>query len=459
MLERLRLPKDGPARAGKRRGVSMVMSLTMITVMSVAVTAVLPQANVRTQESETEVLKAISLQVAEAGLNYESHWIEHLMDPHVIDPSDPTSGLIMEYPTGSGFYFRVGVLSRGTGGGYQIISQGRGAAPLRELQTEMKPKPYGDLFGIFGVNSVDVGGSVAITGAVGGNGTITVDGSATVTKGPVVKCGASASFPNGEPTVQSAVTSPAVKSWPLPVRMPTASAIADFFSGSTTGMTYFKTNNSNRAATTGGSKGLYQLWRKSNGQLVEEPVLISTDHVLDSELLRPKGRNGWTYLGTKFYPGHYYFTKIDMNGGTNAAGQVLIHNVPSATNTDPYVVFWIDETSGITSDLTPAVNLSDTSYPGRFRIYSRSKGGVRISGPQKLTPMYGNIFCYDQDANGSGYGTVEVKSGMAFQGSIIAHNVWMRGGADVTHVKNTGEDPNGKAIPPFMLRMQDWNEK
>ncbi|MFN3652500.1 MAG: hypothetical protein ACK47B_23230 [Armatimonadota bacterium] len=481
----------------RTRGASMVIAIVAVAVMALAVTSVLPTSNLRISASEDSVNGALALAAAEAGLNLALHRMGHGFDPPTWS-EDAAQGLRAEYPAGSGFGYRVGLVSRDPATG-QVVLRARGSGGGLQRTIEITARPV-SLFGRFALlglstdtsakrsHSLAFTNAASVTGAVGANGVADCNRDVVVRDGALVLAGSAASLVKAAQPTFSSPNAPALRAWTLPFPLTTAAAAADRSSGGSTGLAYYREHNSNNAATNKGKSGIYWVYQHSStGETREEPVLMSssdTPYVLGRSILgggtitdstgdsgggSGKGKKGggsgggggsssWVFQGTRFYPGHYYFTQVEMRTGD----RIFIHNSPVSGSSSRRVVFWIDTAGARDPDstLTQGVTLSDPSQPGGFRLYMASQGDLELRSDDAGTGdgLHADILHCDRTAEGIGYGAVTVRSGVTLRGSVVAWAVTVENGATVFHTPPTAGDLAGEDQSCVDYRIIAWSE-
>ncbi len=440
------------ARRGARRAASLLMVVIVVTGLAMVTSAVLPQMAAQARQATDSVASAKALQAAEAGAEYEAWWISHAQPPHDINP-DASNGYKGECPPGSDNRFRVGVRAVEPGSVYVIWSEGTSGGVVRRVELRVKPAaPPFALYGISGAaDSVNMRGTTNTTGTVGTNGTWDSGSNTTITKGPMLLAGNNAKVNNGSATIQNPVENP-LRSMDFSLQWSTVTGIANSISGSTQGVRWFRNRNDNNAAVQGGTRGVFYVYRNASGQTTERPFLLGSSFTLSKSAISAPSVSGFNFVAVKFYPGNYYFTDISLNSNTPT---ILIDNRP--TSNGSAVNWWVDSNGAGDPriQISPLIDLVDRNYPGRFWIYSRGTGGVRVAGNDQ--PFYANIYYFDIDANGVPYGKVDVDSNSTLYGTIISWNMDIGGGASIIMPTGAGEDTQYNGPLAFM-KVVSWGE-
>lgn len=496
------------------RGMSLVIAQSLILALLVLVVATQIQVIGQLKLSRTEKDYEHALQAAEAGANWGYNLLNNGGSPGMASDLSiqafrqaVRNGTIAvtRYPPGSEQGYYVGITST-LGDTLTVVSYGWSRGVVRKVKLTAQLLTVTDPISVLALNpsvksdgtadsttsnyAWSLSGSSSVVGACGTTGRIDYGRNSKFYDGPINLYGSFARFGSGvAPTVSPSgpnvptghvgtgtLANPAVVSSTTVPSIPTADEAANRYSGTTTGVEYFRTHNHN-------ATGLRYLVRNNSTGVVRElrdptkpyTVMAAGDYYLDTEfiptsaLLTAAGMtSGESFYGLRAYPGHYFFEGVDQTNGENLflrtyrdseRASLGLSSQPANPNPgmaeEANIRFWIGHRSG--GDLPTAffndTYMEYTKYSSRFRSYVASSAGVSLSGNNGGSSQFRiNLLVYNKTSAGVPYGSITFGSGAYLFGSLIGWQIAMSGGATVEH--DSGEGLGGQ--PTY--RLLDWRE-
>lgn len=331
-----------------------------------------------------------ALDLAEAGINFEFQKIS-------ANPSNADQFPGGTYSFGQGTFkvycSNLNGTTPWTPSQYLLVTcTGTVEGVSRTVRASVKGYNLQGRYAIYGINRVDLQGNVQVLGDVGSNGAITQIGSVDIT-GSIYLNGPSASY--------SGPKSPYVNPQPLNWDTVDEKALALFpNSGATApgGLAYLRFHNNNAAV------GL-----PSDGNT----AVISNDITL---------------VG----PGDYYVSEINLTG----------HKQVRFDNRNGPIRLWVGpagSTGNIKMRGTTDATTDETVGGHQVDIYVAKSSPVDMAGTSTLRA---NVYVYNKDVNGVGYGSIENSGTPDVYGSMLAYNVTLKGTPTTAYVQGLDLPPN-----------------
>lgn len=497
-----------------RRGVSLVIAQALILALILLVIATQFQVIGQLKLSRTEKDYEHALQAAEAGANWCFNQLTNGFTPALIGDLSAQAFrqavkngtvTVTRYPAGSEQGYYVGYTGI-VGDTLTINSYGWSRGVVRKVKLTIRVLNTTDPITVLALNpsikadgspdstssnyAWSLSGNANVVGTCGTIGRLDYGSNNKFYDGPINLYGPVARFGNGSsPTLvrsgpnvpsghigQGTLANPGTILTSAVPNIPTADEAANRYSGTTTGVEYFRTHNDN-------STGLRYLVRNNTTGLIRElrdptkpyTVMTAGDVSLDTEFSPATGKltaagmtGNESYYGLRAYPGHYFFEGISQTNGNDLFLRTYKDSERSALGfgtqpvnpnpgmaEEPNIRFWIGHRSS--GDL-PAKFFNDTymeydHYSSRFRTYVASTAGATLSGNSGGSSQFRvNLLVYNKTSAGVPYGTITFGSGAYLFGSLIGWQISMSGGATVEH--DDGEGLGGQ--PSYLLL--DWRE-
>jgi hypothetical protein len=502
----------------------MVIALALVFFLSILVAATQLQVVTQLAASRTERDYERALQMAEAGGNAYLNVLSNggatgavpaasaALLPPVTPANAPNSIITLNafrhgvkdgtypltrYPAGSQQGYYVYPIATGNAAFVEVVSYGWSNGVARRVRFSASSFSIFDWAALYGLNP-DTGngptayawkfsGGASVVGASGGEGKWLGNNNATFYEGPIIWANGSYAAPYNNadpPLLQSGANVPTghpdgsvypEHSHPDPVPLyrhyarkldlPTADEQANAYSGTASGVAHFRNSNHNatglrllvRNPTTGVTRAL-------PGSYEIVPSTGNNAYQLDWPTSQFYTQNGMvageTPLGIRAYPGHYFFTKINMQPSDRLYLRTFSDAERSTIAVDPARVdrrllmvegdpanpnsgqagnqevrFWMGHVtngSDPNSTFTYQTFMEYPRYASRFRTYNASRGTLVVKGTNDNPPppFRINLLAYNKDGSGS-YGSVQFQSSVYLYGSLIGWQVDVAGGCTI----------------------------
>ena len=375
-------------RRATNRGYMLMTTITFITIISVLLAGVSAFAVSHKMHAEKDSAWVAALDIAEAGANTELAKISRNFNN-----ADQYPGTTYSFNGGT---YKVWVTQRNHVSPYEttpwappndmyVYSEGTYNGVTRTVKVSVKGHLYYNRYAVFGISRAIVEGSVTVNGLVGTNGLAERIGSATI-NGNIELCGPTAT--------SSGILLGQVTTQPLPRQWQTVDELAwDAFPQG--GMDWLRTHNDNARV------GL-----PANGDMANIMTPI-------------------TLIG----PGEYYVRSIILSGANkitfnNAAGRIRL---------------WIGKTTFTGLNTFTGTSSAIPTASNQVDIYCAATGGIELAGN---TTVRCNVYAYNENPDGTEYGTVIVRGSPILYGSILGWIAHLRGSAG-SQANETNTNPTG----------------
>lgn len=451
-------------RRAKQRGMAFILAMVAVLIISALMGGVLMLSTSHYKLSSTNSDYAAALNTAEAGVNYELHFItDNVNNPanlahqdsapfsyifpqpspnndgirrsfqvHVVDD---TTGGIWTAPATDNYvicYLRVistGTIARVTADGTPISTVSR--TVVMRVRGGRLSGPEGK-YALFGINNLDISGNLTVNGTSGTNSGPNLDaGGSYLLDGDFIYCGTTEGEITKDPNDLTPPVTGDVEFNSAPEVFPTVNQLAntraqDFYNTTTTeGVEFFKNNNNNGYVyDSAGNKVTFQ-GTKFDGKTL-------------------KGTSGTIILTA----GDYYFTSMDLPGGYTIV----------ADTTNGLVNIWLGGTGGGTDRINGHTQLLNTGKVTDFHIYQGSNRTIWLEGTQDFN---GCVYAYNgPDNQGGYYGRVLITGDANINGSVIGYNVdKAQGNAIITLPSQGGGIPFTGLPGDFYGIALEWAEQ
>ena len=444
-----------------KRGMALITALVALLIISALLAGILTLTVSQLDLSITRSAYANALSLAEAGVNWEIWKISRdasLRDYEATAPS-------IQLTAGSRRRFRAWIDPTGWPanqvrpvGEFWVYGEGVVEGVKRTIRIKAKgftpfEAPTGE-WALFGINQLNhLGGSGEITGAVGTNGAININGHPTLDGN--FWYGASASG-----TQVSVVPPNEIYHVDFDFSFHTVNYYARQVALSRYGVTItpdmgLDGQEVNFFAQKIGSMYPYN----DNSHIVDaagNPVQWSAGKPFDltTQVFSRSARDPVTNKPTLVLPpGNYYLRSLDMSGG----GALVVDN-----RNGP-VTIWLGETTvgAGGADTINGNNLTFTTHKIEdFTIYDGKQAELRLNGTMDF---WGRIYAYNgPDRRGSYYGRVTIQGDGYIRGSVISYIVnRMSGNAEIYYPSSGGgsDGPSNPGDPiDYFGAVQNWEE-
>jgi hypothetical protein len=430
---------------------AFILALAAVLIISMLLGGILLLGVSHFSLTHTNSSYANALNLAEAGINWELNKISQ--NPASADSTPVTQ----VFPPGSNRSFRVHIEAYPSGGTwvppspFWVTSTGTVDGVSRTVRVVASGIGLAGLYALFGIDTLNVGGSAAINGASGTNGVVNVNGQPSF-NGNFVYCGTATGGPVTPVPPGEVFREPLRIDWPTVNELANQRAAEKYGLTTTQGVDFFATRNDNAQLKDTAGQPIsivqYKLDQSAFKKVVKDPNPYLEDGITPNPLY---GMNV-IVLG----PGDYYFESMDVQGNNG----LRIDTASGIVN------IWLGPAGG--GGGTDFINggcMFFTSHdPSHFHLYQGSKRDLQLTGTMDF---YGNVYAYNgPDKFGQYYGTIKILGDGNMWGSVIGYDVQKTtGSAVITFPSSGGMGPGGAGPGPapgepilFYGFQQSWEE-
>lgn len=480
-------------RRANQRGMAFILAMVAVLIISALMGGVLMLSTSHYSLSSTNSDYAVALNTAEAGVNYELHWINdnlnnptnlgHQQDASYAESADLVTGYRSSFQvyvtdlSGGNWVAPNDLLVHSTGAVARVDPGGNAISTVQrtvvvQVRGNQLTGPNG-IYALFGINSLDCGGNLTVNGASGTGGSLNLRGGSIDFNGNFNYCGTTpGELEPNDPRIEGYdVLYNGVKEVFLTVneladqRAQVAFPTEYNDPGAERGINFFRTTNNNLPLP-GVHPGIVDTQGNpvSVKRTPNAPPRLNrdafTNACTDTRRTLPDGSTNPFYNRRVIVlnPGDYYFELMDINAQygldiRNTGGPVNIWlGAEAATGSGQYRQDQINGGSQLTSNQSG----------GMFNIYEGSQRPFILNGnTQAGSPnnFYGSVYAYNI-TDGTAYGDITLTGHANVWGSVIGYDVSKAQGTGTITFPSMG----GGDLPPgnpgdFFGFTQRWSEQ